>query len=74
MRLLIVVAEDRLPVEEGEEERGVDRSEPDDEAIGGDVKADRERCKLLGGEFMIWLQRSPRIRIGPYYQESIPWR
>jgi hypothetical protein len=56
MRLLTVVTEDLLPVEEGEEDRGVDKSEPDEEwfeAIGGDVKEVRLRCKLLGGVFMI---------------------
>lgn len=31
MRLLTVVAEDRLPVEDGEEDRGVDRSEPEED-------------------------------------------
>jgi hypothetical protein len=54
MRLLTVVAEDLLPVEDGEEERGVDRSEPEDEwfdAIGGDVEG--VRWKVLGGEFII---------------------
>lgn len=56
VRLLTVVAEDLLPVEEGEEDRGVDKSEPEEdrfEAIGGDVEEDRVRCKPLGGEFMI---------------------
>lgn len=75
MRLLTVVTEDRLPVEDGEEERGVDRSEPEDEwfdAIGGNVKADeRVRWKVLGGEFMICWQRVNRL--GPYLV-SISWR
>jgi hypothetical protein len=54
--LLTVVPEDLLPVEDGEEERGVDKSEPEDEwfdAIGGDVKEERVRWKLLGGVLMV---------------------
>ena len=56
MCLWIVVIEDLLPVEEGEEDRGVDKSEPGEdwfEAIEGDAKEERVRCKLLGGVFMI---------------------
>jgi hypothetical protein len=54
--LLTVVPEDLLPVEDGEEERGVDKSEPEDkwfDAIGGDVKEERVRWKLLGGVLMV---------------------
>jgi hypothetical protein len=54
--LLTVVPEDLLPVEDGEEERGVDKSEPEDEwfdAIGGDIKEERVRWKLLGGVLMV---------------------
>lgn len=56
MCLLTVVTDDLLPVEEGEDDRGVDKSEPDEdwfEAIGGDVEEERVRCKLRGGVFMI---------------------
>jgi hypothetical protein len=73
MRLLTVVTEDLLPVEEGEEDRGVDKSEPEDEwfdAIGESVKEERVRWKLLGGVFMIC---KTGVRVGPYLV-STSWR
>lgn len=56
-----VVPEDLLAVEEdeGEEERGVDKSEPEEdwfEAIGGgEVMEERVRCDDLGGELLFMI-------------------
>lgn len=43
MRLLVVVMEDRLPMDEGETDLGVEKSEPEDELLEAIGKSRQER-------------------------------